>query len=35
MTRPVNVWEYEQLAAERLEPGAHGYYAGEIGRAHV
>ncbi len=31
MTRPVNVWEYEQLAAERLEPGAHGYYAGGSG----
>jgi len=29
--RPVNVWEYEQLAAERLEPGAHGYYAGGAG----
>ena len=31
MTRPVNVWEYEQLAAERLEAGAHGYYAGGAG----
>jgi len=26
--RPVNVWDYERLAAERLEPGALGYYAG-------
>lgn len=28
---PLNVWEYEQLAAERLEPGALGYYAGGAG----
>jgi isopentenyl diphosphate isomerase/L-lactate dehydrogenase-like FMN-dependent dehydrogenase len=28
---PVNVWEYEQLAAERLEPGVHGYFAGGAG----
>ena len=29
--QPVNVWDYEQLAAERLEAGAHGYYAGGAG----
>ncbi|MGZ4292003.1 MAG: alpha-hydroxy acid oxidase [Gaiellaceae bacterium] len=29
--QPLNVWDYEQLAAERLEPGAHGYYAGGAG----
>ena len=28
---PLNVWDYEQLAAGRLEPGAHGYYAGGAG----
>ena len=28
---PLNVWDYERLAAERLEPGAHGYYAGGAG----
>jgi 4-hydroxymandelate oxidase len=28
---PLNVWDYENLAAERLEPGAHGYYAGGAG----
>jgi 4-hydroxymandelate oxidase len=27
----LNVWDYEQLAAERLEPGALGYYAGGAG----
>ena len=31
MTEPVNVWDYEALAAERLEAGAHGYYAGGAG----
>ncbi len=31
MTAPVNVWDYEALAAERLEPGAHGYFAGGAG----
>ena len=25
---PVNVWDYERLAAEVLDAGAHGYYAG-------
>jgi len=29
--RPVNVWDYEALARERLEPGPHGYYAGGAG----
>jgi isopentenyl diphosphate isomerase/L-lactate dehydrogenase-like FMN-dependent dehydrogenase len=29
--QPVNVWDYEALAAERLEAGAHGYYAGGAG----
>ena len=29
--QPVNVWDYEELAAERLEPGAYGYYAGGAG----
>ena len=28
---PLNVWDYEALAAEHLEPGAHGYYAGGAG----
>jgi isopentenyl diphosphate isomerase/L-lactate dehydrogenase-like FMN-dependent dehydrogenase len=28
---PVNVWDYEALATERLEPGPHGYYAGGAG----
>ncbi|HZT92083.1 MAG TPA: alpha-hydroxy acid oxidase [Gaiellaceae bacterium] len=28
---PLNVWDYERLAAQRLEPGAHGYYAGGAG----
>jgi 4-hydroxymandelate oxidase len=31
VTEPLNVWEYEALAAERIEPGAHGYYAGGAG----
>jgi isopentenyl diphosphate isomerase/L-lactate dehydrogenase-like FMN-dependent dehydrogenase len=26
--KPVNVADYEALAAQKLEPGAHGYYAG-------
>ena len=29
--QPLNVWDYEALAAERLDPGAHGYYAGGAG----
>jgi isopentenyl diphosphate isomerase/L-lactate dehydrogenase-like FMN-dependent dehydrogenase len=28
---PLNVWDYEQLAAHMLEPGPHGYYAGGAG----
>jgi isopentenyl diphosphate isomerase/L-lactate dehydrogenase-like FMN-dependent dehydrogenase len=28
---PVNVWDYEALARERLAPGPHGYYAGGAG----
>jgi isopentenyl diphosphate isomerase/L-lactate dehydrogenase-like FMN-dependent dehydrogenase len=27
----LNVWDYERLAEEQLEPGAHGYYAGGAG----
>lgn len=29
--QPLNVWDYEQLAAERLQPGPLGYYAGGAG----
>jgi len=28
---PINVAEYERLAAERLDPGVHGYFAGGAG----
>jgi isopentenyl diphosphate isomerase/L-lactate dehydrogenase-like FMN-dependent dehydrogenase len=28
---PLNVSDYEQLAAERLDPGVHGYFAGGAG----
>ncbi|HEY8000868.1 MAG TPA: alpha-hydroxy acid oxidase, partial [Solirubrobacterales bacterium] len=31
MSEPVNVSDYERLAAERLEPGVHGYFAGGAG----
>ncbi len=31
MSEPLNVWDYEALAAERIEPGALGYYAGGAG----
>jgi 4-hydroxymandelate oxidase len=31
VNEPVNVWDYEALAAERLEAGVHGYYAGGAG----
>ena len=31
MTTPVNVWDYEELAAARLNAGAYGYYAGGAG----
>jgi isopentenyl diphosphate isomerase/L-lactate dehydrogenase-like FMN-dependent dehydrogenase len=30
-SEPVNVADYEQLAAERLDPGVHGYFAGGAG----
>ena len=32
---PVNVADYERLAAERLEPGPLGYYAGGAGDEHT
>ena len=28
---PVNVWEYEAAAADRLDAGAYAYYAGGAG----
>jgi 4-hydroxymandelate oxidase len=31
VSEPVNVWDYEALASARLDPGAHGYYAGGAG----
>ena len=31
MTEPLNVWDFERLAAERLDEGARGYYAGGAG----
>src|SRR3954463_7633067 len=31
MTEPLNVSDFERLAAERLDEGAHGYYAGGAG----
>ena len=31
MSEPINVFEYEALAAERLEPGVLGYFAGGAG----
>ncbi|MEO8290609.1 MAG: alpha-hydroxy acid oxidase [Gaiellaceae bacterium] len=31
MSEPVNVWEYERLAEEKVEPGAWGYFAGGAG----
>ena len=31
MTHPLNASDYEVLAAERLDAGAHGYYAGGSG----
>jgi isopentenyl diphosphate isomerase/L-lactate dehydrogenase-like FMN-dependent dehydrogenase len=30
-SEPVNVFDYERLAEERLEPGAYGYFAGGAG----
>ena len=29
--RPVNIWDYERLAEEKLDPKAHAYYAGGAG----
>jgi isopentenyl diphosphate isomerase/L-lactate dehydrogenase-like FMN-dependent dehydrogenase len=31
MAEPLNVWEYEQLAEERLDEGVFGYFAGGAG----
>jgi isopentenyl diphosphate isomerase/L-lactate dehydrogenase-like FMN-dependent dehydrogenase len=31
VSAPLNVWDYERLAAERLEPGPLGYFAGGSG----
>jgi 4-hydroxymandelate oxidase len=31
MPEPLNVWEYERLAEEKVEPGAWGYFAGGAG----
>jgi isopentenyl diphosphate isomerase/L-lactate dehydrogenase-like FMN-dependent dehydrogenase len=31
VTHPVNVWDYEQLAAGKLDPNAHAYFAGGAG----
>jgi len=31
VTEPLNVWDFERLAAERLDEGARGYYAGGAG----
>jgi isopentenyl diphosphate isomerase/L-lactate dehydrogenase-like FMN-dependent dehydrogenase len=31
VTDPVNVWDYEQLAAGKLDPNAHAYFAGGAG----
>ena len=28
---PLNVWDYERLAEEKLDPGAYGYFAGGAG----
>jgi isopentenyl diphosphate isomerase/L-lactate dehydrogenase-like FMN-dependent dehydrogenase len=35
LTEPVNVFDYERLAAERLEPGALSYFAGGSGDEHT
>lgn len=32
---PINVWDYERLAEEKLEPGAFGYFAGGAGDEHT
>lgn len=31
LSAPINVADYERLAAERLDPGVHGYFAGGAG----
>jgi 4-hydroxymandelate oxidase len=31
VTEPLNVWDFERLAAERLDEGARGYFAGGAG----
>jgi isopentenyl diphosphate isomerase/L-lactate dehydrogenase-like FMN-dependent dehydrogenase len=31
MTQPINIWEYERLAEEKLDANAHAYYAGGSG----
>jgi hypothetical protein len=28
VVEPVNIWEYERLAAAKLDPGAYAYFAG-------
>jgi isopentenyl diphosphate isomerase/L-lactate dehydrogenase-like FMN-dependent dehydrogenase len=33
--QPLNVWDYERLAAEQLAPGAHGYFAGGADDEHT
>jgi isopentenyl diphosphate isomerase/L-lactate dehydrogenase-like FMN-dependent dehydrogenase len=35
VTEPVNIADLERLAAEKLEPGAHGYFAGGAGDEHT
>ena len=35
MTEPCNVFDYERLAEQRLEPGAFGYFAGGAGDEHT
>lgn len=35
MSEPLNVWDYEALAAPRLGPGAYGYYAGGANDEHT
>ena len=31
MATPVNVWDYEQLAEQKLDANAHAYFAGGSG----
>jgi isopentenyl diphosphate isomerase/L-lactate dehydrogenase-like FMN-dependent dehydrogenase len=35
LTEPCNVFDYERLAEQRLEPGAFGYFAGGSGDEHT